>query len=116
MRATFENADAYWAYADRLSQCSEFINSLGCGSHNYNKYKQSQPQVSPKTFADSVAEWVDGDALSAHSAFNCDVFCTNDRARGAGSGSIFYSNNLSKLKARFGIVVLSPDELSSDKD
>ena len=116
MLATFESTDAYWAYADRLCNCSEFIKSMGCGSHTYNNYKQSQPLVSPDIFARAVAEWVDGDALSAHYAFNCDAFCTNDRATGAGGGSIFHSNNLPKLKERFGIVVLPPDELSSGKD
>jgi hypothetical protein len=113
MRAAIESTDAYWIYADRLRNCSEFIESMGCGSHDYKIMKRSRRLADANKFARAVAGWVDGDALSAHYAFNCDVFCTNDRGCGAGSGSIFHPNNLPKLKEHFGILVLSPDELSS---
>jgi len=35
----------------------------------------------------------------------------NDRGRNAGSKSIFYPDNLAKLKNQFAIAVLTPDEL-----
>jgi len=113
MLLTVESTDAYWVYAERLSNCSEFIKNLSCGYHDYEIIKQSRQPGSPRTLARAVAEWVDGDALSAHYAFNSDVFCTNDRGSSAGASSIFHPNNLAKLKKQFSIVVLSPDELSS---
>jgi hypothetical protein len=111
MLLSVESHDAYWAYADRLSTCSQFITSLGCGYHDYGMIKQTRQPGSPDKLAVAIAEWVDGDALAAHYAFGANVFCTNDRARGAGSKSIFYSDNLAKLKERFRIVVLGPEEL-----
>jgi hypothetical protein len=111
MLLTVENCGAYWAYADRLSACSQFIASLGCGYRDYEMIKQTRQPGSPEQLATAIAEWVDGDALAAHYAFCADVFCTNDRARGAGSRSIFYPDNLAKLKEWFPIVVLGPDEL-----
>ena len=113
MRVTIEGGDAYWDYADRLSDCSEFIKSMGCGSYLYNHIKQAQQPVSAKQSAEAVAEWVDGDALAAHCAFGADVFCTNDRARGAGSGSSIHPSNMARLKEKFGILVRSPDGLVS---
>lgn len=111
MLLTVESYDAYWDYAERLSNCSEFITNLGCGYHGYQVMKQTRQPGSPEKLAAAIAEWVDGDALSAHYAFGVDVFCTNDQAGKAGAGSIFYASNLEKLKSQFGIVVLSPDEL-----
>jgi hypothetical protein len=111
MLLTVESRDAFWDYAQRLTDCHEFIKSLGCGYHDYEMIKQTRQPGSPDKLAAAIAEWVDGDALAAHYAFGADVFCTNDRARGAGSKSIFYPGNLAKLKERFPIVVLGPDEL-----
>jgi hypothetical protein len=73
MRATIEGWDGYWEYAERLSECSKFIETMGCGIHHYNATKNSKPEVSNKQYSAAVAEWVDGDALSAHYAFGCDV-------------------------------------------
>jgi hypothetical protein len=111
MLLTVESYDAYWDYAERLSNCSEFITNLGCGYHDYQIMKRTRQPGSPEKLAAAIAEWVDGDALAAHYAFGADVFCTNDRARNAGSKSIFYPDNLAKLKSQFAIVVLRPDEL-----
>jgi hypothetical protein len=112
MLLTVESWDEYWAYAERLSDCSEFITSLGCGYHDYKNMKLAPPPASPNDLAKAVAEWVDGDSLSAHYAFGADVFCTNDRGVKAGARSVFYSDNLAKVKSRFGIVVHSPEEIS----
>jgi hypothetical protein len=79
---------------------------MGCGSHDYNNIKKSGIGISERQYANAVAEWADGESLSAHYAYGCDVFCTNDRGKSAGSGSIFHLNNLPKLKEHFGIVVL----------
>lgn len=101
----------YWPYADRFAECREFIESLGCGCHDYEAIKRGGKADSPEKLAKAVAEWVDGDSLALHYAFNSDVFCTNDRGRTAGSKSIFYPDNLAKLKSQFSITVLRPDEL-----
>jgi hypothetical protein len=65
--------------------------------------KQTRQPGSPEKLADAIAEWVDGEALAAHYAFGAEVFCTNDRGRNAGSKSIFYPDNLAKLKSQFAI-------------
>jgi hypothetical protein len=101
MLLTVESYDAYWDYADRLADCSQFITSLGCGYHDYKTIKQTRQPGSPGNLARAIAEWVDGDALAAHYAFKADVFCTNDRAHKAGSKSIFHPSNLAKLKSQF---------------
>lgn len=121
----FTSIDDFWAYADRLHECSSFIQSLGCGSDSYHKLVDKyQIRISPykrlakmasqadiKQFAASIAEWADGDSISAHYAFGNDYFCTNDQARNAGSKSVFYSDNLRLISERFGVKVISPEEL-----
>jgi hypothetical protein len=79
MRAHIGGWDDYWAYAGRLSDCSRSIAQMGCGSHNCSLLRVSQDEIPRNQFARAVAEWVDGDVLSAHYAYGCDVFCTNDR-------------------------------------
>jgi hypothetical protein len=111
MFVKIESTEEYWAYAQRLTDCSEFIKNLGCGSHWWEQIKRSGQSVPTKRAASAVAEWVDGDALSAHYALGMDIFCTNDKAGNSGGASIFHPNNLAKLKSQFAITVLTPDEL-----
>jgi hypothetical protein len=111
MLLTAEETGDVWSYFDRVTDCHDFITSLGCGYHHYEIIKQTRQPGSPGKLADAIAEWVDGDALAAHYAFAADIFCTNDRGRNAGSKSIFYPDNLAKLKSQFAIAVLTPDEL-----
>jgi hypothetical protein len=111
MLATVESSEAYWEYANRSGECSEFVGKMGCGRHEYDNVKKAKLKISDNQYADAVAEWADGESLSAHYAYGCDVFCTNDQGRNAGRKSIFYPSNLLRLKERFKIVVLSPDEL-----
>src|SRR5258708_32050006 len=80
MRAAIESTDAYWAYADRLRNCSEFIESLGCGSHDYKIMKRSQPIADAKKCASAVGEWVDVDAPHSQYALNSERFGTDDEA------------------------------------
>ncbi|ASZ52289.1 MULTISPECIES: hypothetical protein [Vibrio] len=124
-KVNFSSIDEFWAYADRLNECSKFIESLGCGSSSYHKlvehygikmspYKRLAQMASKteiKKFAASVAEWADGDSISAHYAFGNDYFCTNDQARNAGSQSVFHSDNLRLVAEKFGVQVISPEEL-----
>lgn len=39
--------------------------------------------------ANAVAEWADGDAISAHYGYGNDYFCTRDNAKAAGGDSVF---------------------------
>jgi hypothetical protein len=106
-----EEIDSYWAYADRFAECREFIESLGCGCHDYEAIKRAGKADSPEILARAIAEWVDGDSLALHYAFRSDVFCTKDRGRSAGAKSIFYPDNRAKLKSKFSLVILTPEEL-----
>lgn len=123
VRIKFLSIDDFWSYAERLSECSGYIESLGCGSYAYHKlvdkYKLRLPsykklhQLASKTeikqFSLSVAEWADGDSLAAHYAFNNDYFCTNDQAGNAGGKSVFHPDNLHLVSKKFGIQVITPD-------
>lgn len=111
MLLTVESHQEFSDYAQRLTDCHGFITSLGCGYHDYEMIKQTGQPGSPEKLAEAIAEWVDGDALAAHYAFGADIFCTNDRGRNAGSKSIFFPDNLAKLKSHFAMTVLTPDEL-----
>jgi hypothetical protein len=57
MRITIGSWDDYWAYAERLSDCSEFIKELGCGSHDFSMIKKSRAGIPASQFARAVAEW-----------------------------------------------------------
>lgn len=122
----FSTIDDFWAYAERLSECSSYIESIGCGANEYHRlvdkygikrtpyeiicHIKSKAEV--KRFSASVAEWADGDSISAHYAFGNDYFCTNDKAVNAGSKSIFYPDNLRLLSKKFRVKVIRPDELA----
>ncbi|OGL45206.1 MAG: hypothetical protein A2161_21325 [Candidatus Schekmanbacteria bacterium RBG_13_48_7] len=108
---------------DRTCECARFVESLGAGKFKLHNrldgsasigiIRQTAEDVSltEKQYAKHVGEWVDGDALSAHYGYGLDYFCTNDKARGAGTTSVFSPNNLQKLRIKFGIEVVSPQEL-----
>jgi hypothetical protein len=60
----------------------------------------------------ACAEWADGELVSAHTAYQHDVLCTNDFARAAGA-SIFDAANRAWVTAEFGVVLLTLDELAT---
>ncbi|MDR4469845.1 MAG: hypothetical protein MRJ68_16370 [Nitrospira sp.] len=72
---------------------------------------QNDGSLTTKKYSELVSEWSDGDALAAHYGYGIDFFCTNDRASGAGSSSIFYPTNLQKLEQRYPVNVVSPERL-----
>ena len=104
-------------YIESLATCSEYITSLGCGQAAFNQLKdtfnrvdfnrQGIPSEVEKRFHEVVAEWVDGDALSAHYASGNEWFCTDDKAGNAGTGSIFHSQNRARVEKKFGIKIIS---------
>lgn len=58
----------------------------------------------------ACAEWADGEMVAAHIAYQNDVLCTNDHARGAGN-SIFDATNRAWLTAKFDVVFVTTDAL-----
>ncbi len=112
-------------YFERVSECSEFITNKGWGFAHYrnlqDRYKlmgvsvydapSKIPSEKHRAFSESIAEWVDGDALAAHFGYQNDCFCTEDRGRNAGSQSVFYPENKTEVENAFGLKILSVSEL-----
>ena len=117
MYVDYVSKDEFWKYAEPLARCNEYIAALGCGQAAFNQLKerfnlfdsdsQGIPSEFEKRFQEAVAEWVDGDALSAHYASGNELFCTDDKAGNAGTGSIFHSQNRFQLEEKFGIKIIS---------
>ncbi len=104
-------------YAELLENCSDFIMGLGCGRAAYDQFKAqfnlvglAVPDEQKKKFSNAIAEWVDGESLSAHYAAGNDFFCTDDKAGNAGTGSIFHNQNRTRLEKKFGIKIISSCE------
>lgn len=123
--------DKYWApdekYSmkerqDRSIECAQYIESLGAGKGKLmSELAGSNGGLVQKTkidnsitdnkYSKAVGEWADGDALAANYGYGIDYFCTNDRAAGAGSSSIFHATSLKQLEQRFLVKVISPEKL-----
>ncbi len=126
MKISFSKIDDFWEYADELNDCSNFIQSLGAGAaeyfnlvemyglhgHSVMRIARELPDKLEKQFFQCVAEWVDGDALSAHYAYKNDFFCTQDSGKNAGSKSVFFPDNIRKVTEKFNVKVISASELS----
>ena len=120
MYVQHDDMQEFWRYAELLANCNDFIVGLGCGRASYDQFKaqfnlvgtggQPVPDEQKKKFWEAIAEWVDGEALSAHYAAGNDYFCTNDKARNAGTGSIFHNQNKTRLIKKFGIKIISSCE------
>ena len=120
MYVQHDDIEEFWRYAGLLENCSDFIMGLGCGRAAYDQFKaqfnlvgsggQTLPDEQEKKFSKAIAEWVDGEALSAHYAAGNDFFCTNDKAGNAGTGSIFHTQNRTQLVTKFGIKIISSCE------
>ncbi len=123
MYVGFGTADDYWEYAERVNDCSNYIESLGCGAAEYMRYgseyqlsrglNKAIPESESKRFTKAVAEWCDGDAISAHYASGNAYFCTDDQAKGAGQKSVFSPSNLVKIRDKFGIQCISTGGLNA---
>ena len=115
-----DDIEEFWRYAELLDKCSNFITRLGCGQAAYNQFKeqfnlvdlgsQRIPSEQEQKFSKAIAEWVDGDSLSAHYAAGNDFFCTDDKAGNSGTGSIFHVENRTQLEKAFGIKIISSCE------
>ncbi len=107
---------------DRSMMCAKYIESLGAGKGKIMnelgasnggliQKTKSDNSITDKNYSKAVGEWADGDALAASYGYGINYFCTNDRASGAGSSSIFHATNLQKLEKKFPVNVVSPEEL-----
>ena len=115
-----DDTEEFWRYRDLLANCSDFIMGLGCGQAAYNQFAaqfnlvgsggQNMPSEHAQKFSKAIAEWVDGDSLSAHYAAGNDFFCTDDKAGNAGTESIFHVDNRTQLEKAFGIKIISSCE------
>ena len=111
-----QDDEEFLEYAELLGNCSDFIVGLSCGRAAYDPYKarflggQTIPKEQKRKFEKAIAEWVDGEALSAHYAAGNDFFCTDDKAGDAGTGSIFHVQNRTQLEKEFSIKIISSCE------
>lgn len=118
--------------AARLNRANEAIRAFeqeGVGSAHIlalaNQAIQQNPELAPlgqfRAFAygdptkipGAVAEWADGDALAAHYSHGHDVFCTLDRGKSAGFGSVLHKSRRRWLQEKFRIQIFTPTELAA---
>jgi hypothetical protein len=71
------------------------------------------PSTEDKAIASAVAEWADGDMVSAHVAYQNHYICTRDTAKAAGLNSVFSPANRLWLESDYGIKFISPEELGN---
>jgi hypothetical protein len=124
MKLKFSDTDEFWNYAEKLAECSEFIETLGSGGAAYHRMAtdlRNNIQMNnsfesiqfTRKFSAAVSEWCDGGSLAAHYAIGNDIFCTQDQGRNAGRSSIFHSENFRILSKRFSIKKMTLEELTS---
>lgn len=127
MYCNFANTEDFWSYAEKLAHLSEHIQSMKCGgydffelknkldfqNHSIQKILSTVDLPTRKRFPKTIAEWVDGEALSAHYAYDNAIFCSNDNARSAGRCSIFSKENIERIKCAYSIKVMSTNELAA---
>lgn len=122
-----ESGEKVWKKSsDRFTEFDEFIKSIEAGQHEYNRLTQEFgiqsasipglarkiPASQHKRFAKAIAEWADGDSLAACYQEDIRYFCTDDRAKNAGKSSVFSLENIAKLSDRFGIKILSSEDVA----
>ena len=89
------------------------LESIG---NKYDKYNWQNgigkaPESESKKIDYALAEWSDSDSIATHLAHNIELFCTNDKAKSAGSLSIMNPVNISLLNDLYGLKCVSFDEL-----
>jgi hypothetical protein len=121
--------DALFAIQERLDRTfaiSREIESWGCGmawvkalGHEldpampwFQALKNTTVDVDDRV-ANAISEWADGDAVSAHYGYGNNVFCTNDRAAGAGPASVFSAANRNRLSQEYALVFCDLTEVQA---
>lgn len=77
----------------------------------YINIVQNSQFLGEKAIYKRFGDWADADALAAHYAYGNDVFCTNDKAAGAGGRSVLSKANRKKLEEQFEMHIMSLDDL-----
>ena len=110
---------------DNFAEVTKEIETKGAGISQIkaigNKYDSNSwidgirksPETEVGNIAKAIAEWADGDSLAAHIAYKNDYFCTLDIARSGGQNSVLAEKNRNWLKNNFGVVFVTPEELSA---
>ena len=81
-------------------------------STNFLQIIRSIPPDSINQFASAVAEWADGDTLAIHIGMGFDYFVTDDKAKNAGTTSVFSQSNGTKLKNKYPLLrIITPEEM-----
>ncbi len=113
-------------YVERLSKVARDVEGRGCGFQVLKTigvtYSSNQkwmdgirtaPSSEDNAIAKAVAEWADGDSVSAHVAAGNDYFCTSDEGKSAGSQSVLSPVNRAYLLEKHGVQFVSPEQFSS---
>lgn len=94
-----------------------WIKSIGTANaqsaEHWSQGLANAPSTEDKTIASAVAEWADGDMVSAHVAYQNHYICTRDTAKAAGSNSVFSPSNRVWLERDYGVKFVSPVELAN---
>lgn len=90
----------------------KYIKTLGIKEPWQSNLNQI-PLSEEAEFAKNVAEWADGDTVSACYGYRIDKLCTADNAKNAGDDSIFSTKNRNQLKHTYGLSIVSPAELEA---
>jgi hypothetical protein len=100
----------------------DFVSTLGSGSEFAKRiankvrtteavWHEALKRTSKAQASRAIGEWADGDAVAAHISYGLDYFCTRDKAKSAGSKSVFSKENRAKLTEQFGISFINPSDL-----
>lgn len=76
-----------------------------------NRLSQNEKERKIEEVAKAFAEMSDGDSVASSIGLRCYAFCTNDRARNAGSQSVMSNDNVEWLKHEYGFNKVTPTEL-----
>ncbi len=114
-----EIANKFGEVSRRIEEASAGIaNIKGIGSlyiigtQHWSQGLANAPMTQDKAIASAVAEWADGDTISAHVAYGNQYVCTRDSAKAAGQNSVFSPNNRVWLEKEYGIQFISPEGLA----
>lgn len=118
--STTENANKFGEVGRKIEAAGAgiaWVKSIGVanvqGTDHWSIGLANAPASKDKEIASAVAEWADGDMVSAHVAYKNHYICTKDVAKGAGINSVFSQANRFWLERDYGVKVISPEELAN---
>ncbi|HEV3456442.1 MAG TPA: hypothetical protein VHG32_07765 [Thermoanaerobaculia bacterium] len=89
----------------------EFLWLKGIVAEYDRPRKFASTEVFSRHLRDLIAEWTDIDILASHYGYGLDLFCTLDTGRNRGTGGVLHANNRPHLQSRYGIEIVSPEDL-----